>query len=358
MSSTLAPLSSTPPLTSDPYFGWSGCCWPPPTSRFSTLISSRANFLASSLRRFAESYLFTSEGDIALRMASTTANYIAFPSRTQHQGYRLGNVALQDGDFGIINLDALNNDFIEGKPLQEIITGSSQKILSNLFVTAERSGADRYVTLDKLFRKQPGQENKQITVADFFTFFDCTDYKDVEFSVRDLHRTREPGLSGLFAWAREKKPLGPFDYFWLTVDYATRRLDAPKGILTSAQRKKMLRPFDYFGLAVDYITGRRDVHGGYFRGEFTQQIIYRTAFLGFTGYLKTVDDDPRNAFDPSGALSKFDAACQEKGIQGFLSPIRYRVDIQKHKLSETIRELLVAIAPPLEKKVEEKVKEE
>ncbi|NJL46158.1 MAG: hypothetical protein HC922_11540 [Leptolyngbyaceae cyanobacterium SM2_3_12] len=60
-----------------------------------TIISNRANFLASSLRRFSESYLFCSEGDIALRIASTAANYIAFPSRTQSRGYRLGNVALQ-----------------------------------------------------------------------------------------------------------------------------------------------------------------------------------------------------------------------------------------------------------------------
>ncbi|MGB3614336.1 MAG: hypothetical protein WBA10_11140, partial [Elainellaceae cyanobacterium] len=58
------------------------------------------------------------------------------------------------------------------------------------------------------------------------------------------------------------------------------------------------------------------------------------------------------------ALSKLHMACREKGIQGFLSPIRYRVDIQKQSLSDTIRELLSAITPELKEKVEEKVKDE
>ena len=286
-----------------------------------TIISTRANFLASSLRRFAESYLLSSEGDIALRIASTAANYIAFPSRTQSQGYRLGNVALDNKDYGVVNLTALDNDLIEGVPLKQAILGGSSKILDSLFVTAERFGRGRSVRLSELFRTQEKQRHGRITVADFFTFFDCTDYVDQEFSVRG---TPKPHKTGLLTRAKGKKSLGPWDYFQLTYDY---------------------------------ITGARDVHGGYFRGEFTQALLYRIAFLGFTGYLKTLDNDPDNAYDPHVALSKFHMACRDRGIQGFLSPIRYRVDIQRQSLSDTIKELLVAIARPLEDKVEQKVKD-
>ncbi len=60
-----------------------------------TIISGRANFLKSSLRRFDESYLFSNEGDMALRLASTAANYFSFPTRTQDGGYRLGNVTVR-----------------------------------------------------------------------------------------------------------------------------------------------------------------------------------------------------------------------------------------------------------------------
>jgi hypothetical protein len=46
------------------------------------LLSNRANFLASSLRRFREAYLFSNEGDEVLRQISTTANYFSFPTKS------------------------------------------------------------------------------------------------------------------------------------------------------------------------------------------------------------------------------------------------------------------------------------
>jgi pimeloyl-ACP methyl ester carboxylesterase len=60
-----------------------------------TIISGRANFLQSSLRRFEEAYLFSNEGDMALRLASTAANYFSYPAKTQDGGYRLGNVTVR-----------------------------------------------------------------------------------------------------------------------------------------------------------------------------------------------------------------------------------------------------------------------
>ncbi|MEO0408600.1 MAG: alpha/beta hydrolase, partial [Cyanobacteria bacterium P01_A01_bin.135] len=80
------------------------------------IISSRANFLRSSLRRFKEAYLFTNEGDMALKLASTAANYASFPASTRERGYRLGNVTVripedsldaQSHRYGIVNLMSL-----------------------------------------------------------------------------------------------------------------------------------------------------------------------------------------------------------------------------------------------------------
>lgn len=112
-----------------------------------TIISSRANFLASSLRRFSESYLFCSEGDIALRIASTAANYIAFPSRTQARGYRLGNVALQNehgssSDYGITNLNSLDQDFPPNLPIGEAIAHMKSNVMEALLLPINASSGE------------------------------------------------------------------------------------------------------------------------------------------------------------------------------------------------------------------------
>jgi pimeloyl-ACP methyl ester carboxylesterase len=278
-----------------------------------TIISSRANFLDSSLRRFAESYLFSSEGDIALRIASTAANYIAFPSRTQVRGYRLGNVAIRSTyqsrqDYGIVNLNALDMHFPPGIAIEDAIARSPEKVLDWLFLTYQRSAKNCCLTLADLFEDQSRLNKERVTVSDFFTFFDCTDYKDVTFSVRD--QSRSP---------------------------------APMGLLTRAKARGPLRWPDYLQLTLDYASGKRDVHGGYFQGEFSQQLLYRIAFLGFTGYLKTQDGDSKLAYDPHAALSKLHMQCRHRGVQGFLSPIRYRVDIQGYNLQDTQHQMLEAI---------------
>ena len=58
------------------------------------LLSNRANYLAASLRRFREAYLFSNEGDEVLRQISTTTNYFSFPTKTWRHGYRLGSDAM------------------------------------------------------------------------------------------------------------------------------------------------------------------------------------------------------------------------------------------------------------------------
>lgn len=284
------------------------------------IITSRANFLASSLRRFSESYLFSSEGDIALRLASTAANYIAFPSRTQARGYRLGNVALQKfpdapTHYGLINLPRLDQDFPPDIPVGEAIAQAQNKVMKALFLTFNRSHAQGVVTLADLFEnKDPSNRNQatikvqasgdsdQATIADLFTYFDCTDYVDLRYNPADNTCSK-----------------------------------SSMGLLTQAKGKPVLKSWDYFLLTLDYATGKRDVHGGYFEGQFTQKLIYGLAFLGFSDYLTTLHADPQVA------LSQLHVDCEKKGIQGYLSPFRYRVDIQGGNREGEMKEMLHAI---------------
>ncbi|MEA5450895.1 alpha/beta hydrolase [Leptolyngbya sp. CCNP1308] len=272
-----------------------------------TIVSSRANFLAASLRRFSESYLFSSEGDIALRTASTTANYIAFPSRTEARGYRLGNVALQNkyggvDDYGLINLVSLDQDFSPSLPIGEAIARSKNNVMEQLFLTYERFQKRGVVTMADLFKVQASGDSNRASVADFFTYFDCTDYFDIKY---------DPNTNTCSA--------------------------KPTGILTRALGHAILKPWDYFLLTLDYALNKRDVHGGYFQGQFSQQLLYGLAFLGFDDYLHTFDADAQVA------LSQLHLACQSRSIQGHLSPICYRVNIQGGNLEGTKAEMLEAI---------------
>jgi hypothetical protein len=272
-----------------------------------TIITSRANFLASSLRRFSESYLLSSEGDIALRIASTAANYIAFPSRTQSRGYRLGNVALRTpagtlANYGFLNLPHLEQDFPPDLPIGVALAQAQDRVMESLFLTFQRFQSQGVVTLASLFQEQTSGSSNQATIADLFTYFDCTDYVDVRYNPADNTCSAQP-----------------------------------MGLLTRAKGKPVLKSLDYFLLTLDYATGKRDVHGGYFQGQFSQQLVYGLAFLGFGGYLNTFDADPQVA------LSQFHLACQGKRIQGYLSPFRYRVDIQGGNLQGALKDMLRAI---------------
>lgn len=114
-----------------------------------TLLANRANFLASSLRRFKEAYLFSSEGDGVLRSISTIVNYFTFPTRSRNYGYRLGNAEILTSDFP--------------KP----IAGDALKLV--------RVGRK---TLAELSTETVGGNPSEVAKA--FTYFDCTDYKDGE----------------------------------------------------------------------------------------------------------------------------------------------------------------------------------
>lgn len=309
-----------------------------------TIISGRANFLATSLSRFSEAYLFSNQGDIVLRIAATAANYFSFPARTRESGYRLGNVAIKSEKYGIVNLEYLKdfwkyNDIslaeyeksptkilqhlfvsILGNPLEGYMKNMcswwkkfSQRFSYNQFLISEQdisnqsTGKDEPDSLSDI-RKEHFTKNyldaETLTIAELFTFFDCTDYRDV-----------------------------------------TDKNSKPRGILTFAKKKLVLNLGDYLKLSLASFRKKLNVHGGYFQGNFSKQVVYRLAFLGFSGLLESLPaNQQKNGFNAEQALISLDNELERKQIKVLLSPLRYQVDILRSNIKEVKHELLTRIA--------------
>jgi hypothetical protein len=319
-----------------------------------TITSGRSNFLRSSLRRFEEAYLFSNEGDLALRLASTAANYFSFPAKSRTQGYRLGNVTVRPKDspvkrshrkaqtaYGILNLPDAHNlgsqllEYLEINVLNKRRTQSLDPV-SQSKQDAEPVGS-------------PIEDHEAI--ANLFTYFDCTEYKD---------QTDYPNASNQDAYVlvlnRQRSPLNLGDYLRLfTSSLAFSEQKFPKK--------------------------GRDMHGGYFWGKFSQRLIYHLAFSGFQGFLEALlltpaielelpePPDPlksaiaqaraipmtkalegSQSFDPEQvfllrqrrqtALDYFAWICAQKQLQVVLSPERYLVDVMGRD-REDIREKML-----------------
>lgn len=279
-----------------------------PDISIETIIWSRANFLRSSLRRFKEAYLFSNEGDLALRLASPIANYFTFPAKTRNQGYRLGNVAIQNTNkYGILN-------FSEDIQSPELCQSS----LPYLFISSFDSKTSCLKNLQDNLKKQDSQKSEN--VADIFTYFDCTDYKD-------------------------------------KTDYPDKQGQIVKVVCLRKSKKHHLSFWDYFLTMKGYFfrkNGYIDVHAGYFKGEFTKKAIYRIAFLGFAEFLDSLDSpqtipqiiqEKINDIDKGNSqlqadkinpdlaknrlvkLAKFMEDCNSKEIKVLLSQERYKLDI-------------------------------
>jgi Putative serine esterase (DUF676) len=184
-----------------------------------TLLTARANFLASSLRRFREAYLFSNEGDEVLLLISTIVNYFSFPTRRRNYGYRLGNVETLSEGFGKI---------ADSGVLARLRVGD--KTLADLSDKTSQATQDDFTD-----------------VANAFTYFDCTDYVD------------GPDNRGMLTEARNYKAGNPngripwYEHLWLL--FRCSPFCPP--------------------------SKRINVHGGYFDGAVAQQLIYRLACLGF-----------------------------------------------------------------------------
>jgi hypothetical protein len=242
-----------------------------------SILTSRANFLRASLNRCEEAYIFSSEADLALRLASTAANYFSFPSRTRFRGYKLGNVTvnrqafkrnLKLSDYGIFNCDY--TDFSQPSPPHD-----------HLEIRA--SSIERKSLNDKNFIAQDEDNN----IADVFTYFDCTDYQELP-------------NQGRLSFAKKQPALNLIDYIELLIAYF---LGFPRPI---------------------------NVHGGYFDGEFCPNLINELAFLGYKGLLlRYLDSTPQqrdssqfdrlSTHEKNNLFLKLSQDCQNKYIQVLLA---------------------------------------
>ncbi len=224
-----------------------------------TILSGRGNPLRSSLRRFEEAYLFSNEGDMVLKIASTAANYFSFPASTRDGGYRLGNVIVRTSrksgfeKAGIVNLDD------QGRllPLQ------GTEFLECLYL---RQNVPLSMRQQKI-----GLENDRF-IAELFTYFDCTDYKE----------------NG-------------------------------KGMVSQALGKPFLTYRDYLALILSGIDG----HGGFLYqrdADFSRRLIYGLSGIGFEKLLLSLDP---NQSDRQVLLNLLSQRCGAKGVQVLLASERY-----------------------------------
>jgi pimeloyl-ACP methyl ester carboxylesterase len=230
-----------------------------------TLLSTRGNFLASALSRFDEAYLFSNEGDEVLRQISTLANYFVFPAKSRNHGFRLGNLEILSRNFGMIDVD--EQDYLRvlrigNLTLQELYDGLEQAKEKRLVNTA------------------PAPE--QAPLPKRFTYFDCTDYIDRENPDTPDIRKNWLALLTFAKWRKE------YD----------------------AQAR--LSWYSHLHLLFAYVVHHQkpNVHGGYFEGMLSQELIYRLACLGY--------DETVRAYGSEAALG---AACEQKQIRMLVSPM-------------------------------------
>lgn len=290
-----------------------------PDIPLTTIISGRTNFLRSALRRFEEAYLFSSEGDLALRLASTTANYFSFPASTRSQGFRLGNISVnlpQKNVYGIVNF-------------QQLISGKVDHLLDYIGVQTLKQNT-RGLRRDPVRKRDEKVDEESLTttkqdpesIADLFTYLDCTEYRD--FTTYEKRHQKEINV---LIGEGQRSPLTFFNYAELLKAYVDFSSDPGKGV----------------GI---------DVHGGYFYGRLSNLLIYRLAFLGFQGLLDSLVVQPLTEWHSDSnaaqadwqtrlrraealpqaeqrkeALEYFSWLCEQRKIQVAASPERYYVDV-------------------------------
>ncbi len=169
------------------------------------LLADRANFLASSLRRFREAYLFSNEGDEVLRAISTAVNYFTFPTLRRVYGYRLGNTEILASAFGATP---------PGHDQLDLLRAGTQtlKSLSGQTTRAQRPAA----------------------VARAFSYFDCTDYKDGAppkgMVTEALNFKRSDPTAGIPLWAQLK----------LLILYVRGKVDVHGGYFDGAVAQRLI----------------------------------------------------------------------------------------------------------------------
>jgi hypothetical protein len=284
-----------------------------------SIISGRSNVLRSAIRRFEEAYVFCNEGDLALRLASTVANYFSFPASSREGGYRLGAITVQPPQqppdhppqYGIVNL----NDFDQTDRHDRDPNGQKpRQLIDYLSIHADFSVAQRQATMwGQATGATPLGPHDRKPIAELFTYFDCTDYQE---SIVDP----KTGI--------------------------TQR----QGILGLVTGKRHLGYLDLWPLLIAMAQGKIDPHGGYLSGDakFCRELIYGLGVLGFAGLLDRFDQSPEYAAYHAqvceqhqqleskqqtriALLRVFSAVNADRGIQVLLSPERYNVEVLDRK---------------------------
>ncbi|WP_421657269.1 hypothetical protein [Leptothermofonsia sp. ETS-13] len=294
------------------------------------IMPRRANFLQSSLRRCKEAYVFSNEADLAVRLASTAANYFSFPAKTRFGGYRLGNITVKrfTGQNDYQNRRLEENDY-------GIVNRRENAVELPYYYLEIRASAHDHRNLSEI--RDPDETQKEagdILVSDLFTYFDCTDYIDykgdaVEYEKNPALAEANSKQRGVVSYALRKSALSFWDYFFLGFSYffgwfrfifSWFRIQFIFNWLTS--RFSWLRSIN--------------VHGGFFDGIYSQQAIYKLAFLGFKDFLRTLDVEGKLGETPYNELSteareyllnNLSNQCQKKGIQVILAPTRYEKNV-------------------------------
>jgi hypothetical protein len=214
-----------------------------------SVIPRRSNVLVSALRRVGEVHVFTNEGDLALRLASTAANYFSFPARSRFSGYRLGNLTLKHFHNA--------RDRRGTRPRYGVVGATSaEEILPSRFLEIRASSGEHRHLWEKPFF--PWVANGPKDVTNRISYYDCTDYIDVLDSV-------DPGTA------------------------------SPRGVVSKAIKAPALNLPAYFLLLLAYLQGPArggvDTHGGYFHGRTSKEWIYTLAFAGFAELLRSTGPD-------------------------------------------------------------------
>jgi hypothetical protein len=219
-----------------------------------SIISGRGNTLRSSLRRFEEAYMFSNEGDLALRIASTVANYFSFPTYTQEGGHRLGTVMVRQPDcegarterYGILN--QVNGKLVDRKAFLDYL-----RIRPDCTLRQRQEG----IWGCPVLTDDSGKSLPRKPIAELFTYFDCTDYVE------------------------------------MMPDPNTQQL-VNRGVLGLAEGKYSLGLWDYIRLIKLTLQNKLDPHGGYiFRSEarFVKRLIYGLGCVGFAGLLQNMESE-------------------------------------------------------------------
>lgn len=211
-----------------------------------------------------EAHVFTNEGDLALRLASTAANYFSFPSKTRFGGYRLGNLTIKH----FKNF----SDKSGSSPIYGIINRLSNGLSLPSHHLEIRSSNSEHRRLDEE-PFYPWIANSPNDVTNRISYYDCTDYCDGSNFTN--------GNKGIVSLSVGKAALNLYDYMRLLYAYILHTLNPKTGV---------------------------DTHGGYFNGETSKDLIYRLAFIGF------------DELGMSLAPKTLQEVCEEKKIQVVLSP--------------------------------------